>query len=349
MSTIELPELIGQGSYELYDLDILAPNSHGNMDQNYRKLRDPGKYKHKDSDVIGVHFSMFSHTSVDDFIKDMETLTGVDFPLYLNLMGCPKIQKEAWQAISRLPTLCGLKMDEADIRAVDFGLLHGHEALRAITVTDCEYKPDSLKQLAQVESLQFIDLTNTKLNGHFLKALAAMPRLQHLNLNCTGLSSFKGLLKTRSLKGLKIGCERVKDLSYLAELKTLESLAIYFNATDKLVTTLGDCKQLKQLTLYNSSGISDAAIKTIVKLKNLENLCLDHTNVTDAGVKGLLKLKKLQSLSLNRTEITHEVFSLLAETALIELDVRSNDFPKKQCKKFEALMKDKGRTIKLSC
>ena len=50
--------------------------------------------------------------------------------------------------------------------------------------------------------------------------------------------------------------------------------------------------------------ITDAGLKEVAKLQQLESLNLNWTKITDAGLKEVAKMKQLTSLVLFRTQIT---------------------------------------------
>ena len=65
------------------------------------------------------------------------------------------------------------------------------------------------------------------------------------------------------------------------------------------------------------TDITDAGLKSISPLKDLEELRLQRTKVTDAGVKGLAQFKKLTYLDLAHTRVTTNAMTEL-QTALPE-------------------------------
>ncbi len=60
------------------------------------------------------------------------------------------------------------------------------------------------------------------------------------------------------------------------------------------------------------SQVSDAGMKTVAKMRNLERLHLENTAVTDAGLAHLTGLTKLEYLNLYGTEVTSAIFEPLA-------------------------------------
>ncbi len=63
----------------------------------------------------------------------------------------------------------------------------------------------------------------------------------------------------------------------------------------------------------SNTGINDAGLKEVAKLKGLQLLDLSFTEVTDAGLKELNRLPRLQSLSLRNTEVTDTGLKELAK------------------------------------
>ena len=74
--------------------------------------------------------------------------------------------------------------------------------------------------------------------------------------------------------------------------------------TDAGLKELAGLKQLQTLIL-NGNLVTDAGLKELAGLKQLQTLYLGSTRVTDAGLKELAGLKQLQSLNLHDTKVTN--------------------------------------------
>ena len=74
------------------------------------------------------------------------------------------------------------------------------------------------------------------------------------------------------------------------------------------------------LTLSNSQ-VTDAGLKELAGLKQLQTLGLSDTQVTDAGLKELASLKQLQTLVLGGTKVTDAGMQEL-QKALPKLRIR---------------------------
>ncbi len=82
--------------------------------------------------------------------------------------------------------------------------------------------------------------------------------------------------------------------------------------TDQGVTQLSAAKSLRVIRLAET-GVTDAAIETLLKLPSLESINLYGTKVTDAGVSKLSALTKLKRLYLWQTAVTPAAIKTLKE------------------------------------
>jgi internalin A len=76
-----------------------------------------------------------------------------------------------------------------------------------------------------------------------------------------------------------------------------------FYVTDAAMKELAGLKNLQILNL-DSTSVTGAGLKELAGLKNLKTLNLAETKVTDAGLKELAGLKSLQTLNLYKTSVT---------------------------------------------
>ena len=77
----------------------------------------------------------------------------------------------------------------------------------------------------------------------------------------------------------------------------------YTKITDAGLKEVVKLQQLEWLSLWKTQ-ITDAGLKDVAKLQELEILFLTDTQITDAGLKDVAKLQKLEWLELPTTQIT---------------------------------------------
>jgi Leucine-rich repeat (LRR) protein len=74
--------------------------------------------------------------------------------------------------------------------------------------------------------------------------------------------------------------------------------------TDKELKQLMAFKELRTLNLSWNQFLTDAGLKELTKLQNLQSLDLRYNRITDSGLKHLKAIKTLQTLKLDYTQIT---------------------------------------------
>jgi hypothetical protein len=82
--------------------------------------------------------------------------------------------------------------------------------------------------------------------------------------------------------------------------------------TDKAVAQLGSSNNLRLIRLAET-GVTDAAIETLLKIPTLESINLYGTKVTDAGVSKLSTMSNLKRLYLWQTAVTPAAIKTLKE------------------------------------
>jgi len=73
--------------------------------------------------------------------------------------------------------------------------------------------------------------------------------------------------------------------------------------TDAGLKEVAKLRQLQHLVLWQTQT-TDAGLKEVAELENLTELHIAYTKVTDVGLKELAKLKKLTKLNLRSTKVT---------------------------------------------
>ncbi len=81
---------------------------------------------------------------------------------------------------------------------------------------------------------------------------------------------------------------------------------------------LATLNSLRELHLWGCKRVTDAGVKELAPLKNLELLSLGP-GVTDAGLKNLTPLKKVKKLYLGSSSVTDAGLKELAGKELVDL------------------------------
>jgi Leucine-rich repeat (LRR) protein len=173
-----------------------------------------------------------------------------------------------------------------------------------------------LKELAGLTNLRWLDVRETKVSGTGIKDLAGLERLE----------TIQGQISDEMLRG-------AREAGLLQALSVARGSRVERPARteDVIGLDLRDCRQvtdagLKELTGMNNlqsldlsnTGVTDAGLKQLSGFKNLNSLNLMGTVVTDAGLKDLAGFKNLTSLNLYATRVTN--VGLKELTGLKKLD-----------------------------
>lgn len=181
-----------------------------------------------------------------------------------------------------------------------------------------------LSTLTQVQDLSFHWSENITNEG--IRYLAALPHLRNLDVARSRVTD-AGLAHLRDVKTLEtlwLPSEGISDtgLEYLSQLPRLRSLNVsrayrrdsrgeqgYY--TDKGIAVLTRCHSLEELGI-GSIGVTDASMESLVRLDNLRNLSLfGCTAVTDEGLRKLASLKDLEVLNVHDANATISGLSCL--------------------------------------
>lgn len=107
----------------------------------------------------------------------------------------------------------------------------------------------------------------------------------------TGDESARAFAGLTQLKVLQAHGTRITDagMMELAKLKQLEELRIGYDISDLGVNALAGPSELKVLSLFNSTRVTDGSIKTLSSLTSLRELDLNRTKIS---VKGKSEIRK---------------------------------------------------------
>ncbi|CAK6967457.1 uncharacterized protein si:ch73-173p19.1 [Scomber scombrus] len=209
--------------------------------------------------------------------------------------------------------------------------------LQYLNLASCSKLTDScLQHITGLKSLCFLSLDQTKVTdaGMVLYLQWAPSCLLQLSLNQTAVTEATlAVLPTRvpQLRLLSIKQTKVKDVSALAELSSLQTLnldgtgvtegSLEHIATHPTLSSLSlagipvmdgnhalqiiSGLRLSQLTLPGRHSVTDSGLSFLSRLSLLSELDLtDYTQVTDQGVSQLSTMTRLKKLSLSNTQVT---------------------------------------------
>ncbi|XP_008306425.1 F-box protein At3g58530-like [Cynoglossus semilaevis] len=209
--------------------------------------------------------------------------------------------------------------------------------LQYLNLASCNKLTDACLQhitgLRRISSL-LLDQTRVTDAGMVMYLQTAPPCLTHLSLNQTAVTEATLVVLPTcvpQLRLLSIKQTKVKDVSALAELSSLQTLNLdrtgvseaslrclatlpaltFLTLADIPVTDGNDALQiiaglkLTHLVLPGRHTVSDSGLSHLSALSLLSELDLtDYTQVTDTGVQSLSTLTKLRRLSLSNTHVT---------------------------------------------
>lgn len=185
--------------------------------------------------------------------------------------------------------------------------------LKNIELVETRATDESLKALERLESLETLRLLGGSASDDGLFCLRGHSALRELSLGpdnsrVTGVG-FRQLTFLQNLRKLELpntGVDDDSDVSELSELTRLECLDLSGTRriTDGALSSIGRLKNLKELYLKNAA-VSSAGLARIRSLKNLETLDLGgNERVDDTGMRHLAALPRLRQLRLDGTNVT---------------------------------------------
>ncbi len=167
--------------------------------------------------------------------------------------------------------------------------------MRRVTVFQLPTRSDEWSVLADLPNLESLDVRFTHLGEGGLAWVAKCPRLKHLTINSCGVRVdwLRALRPLKGLTDLKIsvagtGYVSGPDLQVLPELPGLTELELFgTRLTDEMIAPVGRIRGLRQLSLRENPGVTDAGLDHLAPLQTLRRLDVSSTMVTAAGAKKL--------------------------------------------------------------
>ena len=105
-------------------------------------------------------------------------------------------------------------------------------------------------------------------------------------------------------QGLTLGDE---GYQLVAKCFRLEAVSfIHCDLNDERMQCLADLHHLSSLTIFDAPGVTDAGIRNVAPLRELQTLSLRGIAVGDASLKTIAQLPDLKDLDLTNTQVTDE-------------------------------------------
>jgi internalin A len=249
-------------------------------ERDLKRLNGKVKRDKNQPDNPVVEIRLFSEKVTDDDLKELTAFT----KLRRLEFSAPEVTGTG------LSVLAGLPLEELHI-------------MFAKGITDA-----GLKEIAKIKSLKVLNLPQGKFGDDGVKELAALTNLEELSVSHgvgdVGIYPLKDLKKLRkfSATNCKVGDGAMKTLSELPEMRVL---ILYGSAvTDLGYGYIGKMQKLEELqTSYN---ITDKGMAELGNLKNLRKLSVWNSSVTIKGVRALPNLKNLKELEISTWNIKAE-------------------------------------------
>lgn len=244
----------------------------------------------------------------------------------LDVSDCTAVTGLSLSKLVFFPNLTKIDLSRCEIGDGDLAHVARVPTLTEIKLNSCPIGDAGLEHLTQL-ALDILDVSNCRtITSAGLVHISKMLTLIELDLSyCVGASHFECLVSLQHLKRLVLEACIVDDLlcASLAQFPNLEKL----NLTDTAVTQEG-LQLLSRLKLKNlvvqGCRIGDSALKHVPP--TVTHLDLFMTNVTDAGIKELYFLHELETLDVACCQVTDQgVFDLTKFTKLKNLQLYETD------------------------
>jgi hypothetical protein len=219
----------------------------------------------------------------------------------LTLQECPEITDDGLAALAGAKSLVSLKLLQVPIG--DDGLAHlaGATELNDLLLAHSRVRGAGLAHLADLP-LEGLTIHSSTASAEELAAIVKLAHLKSLELHCAHLhvedlpplaelAQLESLVLTRTPLG-PAGLARIAGLPKLKRL-----LLDAADMSDGQVELLNSLPALEEIDLYNAP-VTDAGLAQL-ELPNLKSLSLaDCRQLTDAGLKNLGGLSQLETLNL---------------------------------------------------
>ncbi|MEN1678049.1 MAG: hypothetical protein AAGJ46_00540 [Planctomycetota bacterium] len=217
-----------------------------------------------------------------------------------------ELSKTAAEKLSTVRGLDCLCLDQVTVSTEAFQSLSQCESLRLLTVSGDSIDDETMDCLVEFTALESLLISRSSITRDGLVRMA----------RCRGLRSLTITRQPQLLAGT--------NAATLLELKQLQWLNLVdVGVDDGTMEVLAKLVDLKHLHIYElQPTVTDAGLRRIGELRNLESLSLSSSGITDQSIESIVQLRRLSSLDISDCYITDEGLAELARCAsLTHLDL----------------------------
>ena len=172
-----------------------------------------------------------------------------------------------------------INVESADTTVEDMALFGRLLDLEKVFFLGSNFTDEFLAQLSELKKLKTITVQNSEITVETLKMFATYPELTSLDLR----------------RNLKLDNDAMETIQTFPK---LEKLYVYYNSlSNSGMNKISKAQTLKVVDARGCNGVTDNAVKYLVRLPNLEELYF-RFEVTDAGVEHIKNSKTLKFIEL---------------------------------------------------
>ena len=295
-----------------------------------------------DEDSIGNHW----HINGTPFFSRLEFGPSAPRTLPVQVVNLMIIQNVNFPDFQQLPWFIGSMPHLESLALIhlswlrDIWTLGDCHQLKYLTIAGD--KLPSIRPLAGSADLRTLRLFVCS-NLESLEGVETLQKLSHLEIDyCTNIRNLTPLNDLKSLRKLRIRGSDIQDLTPLAGLDQLESLALVNMPKLRKITTMGSKPLLSDLTIHNCKlvanlkpllqmeslracslhGFKGKQICPVFSLKNMKSLDLSMCTMEDRDLFGVLKLLQLEAVALSGALDPQHLDNIAALVGLRRLELQ---------------------------
>ena len=269
-------------------------------------------------------------------LKDCDSITGEAFADFqfpetlkvLNLEKATKVNDDGLAELKRFSNLEELRLFENDkIEGRGFECVGSMKKLKTLSCPKTSISDKHLKPLDGISTLELIWFPDCGgISGRGLDYLSKSKGCKRMSLNqCRKIDSpdFEVLAKFESLEALYLANTRIRNenIDLLCGLKKLKTLNLDGNywLDDSAIEKLEDCS-VSKLVLLGLPRLTNAALRSASKMKNLENLYVTaHKKLDGSGFDSFAGNERLKFMTIQSPgQLSLDAFSKIGQLPNME-------------------------------